>query len=95
MQAFERPELMRLRKAPAETRDRAYAAADIACLRSCWPLLATTMRSRDRCFDHDILSSIARLTLDGCPTCIGDFNQNGGVDGADVGFFFERWEAGC
>ncbi|MCX5689004.1 MAG: hypothetical protein NTV94_04325 [Planctomycetota bacterium] len=28
------------------------------------------------------------------PACSGDFNQDGGVDGADVDAFFEAWEAG-
>ncbi len=36
-----------------------------------------------------ITSNPATLTI-----CIGDFNCDGGVDGADVGAFFEDWEAG-
>jgi len=28
------------------------------------------------------------------PPCPADFNQDGGVDGADVDAFFEAWEAG-
>ena len=34
-------------------------------------------------------SNPATLTI-----CIGDFNCDGGVDGADVGAFFDEWEAG-
>ena len=26
--------------------------------------------------------------------CAADFNQDGGVDGADINAFFEAWEAG-
>jgi len=37
--------------------------------------------------------SLIRIALN--PTCLGDFNQDGGVNGADVEFFFIRWEAGC
>jgi beta-glucanase (GH16 family) len=29
-----------------------------------------------------------------CPMCIADFNQDGGIDGSDVGAFFDSWEAG-
>jgi hypothetical protein len=29
-----------------------------------------------------------------CPVCTADFNQDGGVDGSDVGAFFAEWEAG-
>ncbi len=28
------------------------------------------------------------------PSCVSDFNQDGGVDGADVSAFFDAWEAG-
>ncbi len=31
---------------------------------------------------------------DGCPPCAADFNQDGGVDGSDVGAFFATWEGG-
>jgi hypothetical protein len=30
----------------------------------------------------------------GCPVCAADFNQDGGVDGADVEAFYLVWEAG-
>jgi len=29
-----------------------------------------------------------------CPRCPADFNEDGGIDGADVGAFFEAWENG-
>jgi len=29
-----------------------------------------------------------------CPVCIGDFNNDGGIDGSDVNTFFVAWEAG-
>ncbi len=29
-----------------------------------------------------------------CPQCIGDFNEDGGIDGADIEAFFRSWEAG-
>jgi hypothetical protein len=29
-----------------------------------------------------------------CPPCAADFNQDGGVDGNDVGAFFDEWEGG-
>jgi hypothetical protein len=29
-----------------------------------------------------------------CPPCAADFNEDGGVDGADVGAFFQDWENG-
>jgi hypothetical protein len=29
------------------------------------------------------------------PTCPSDFNQDGGVDGADIGAFFDEWENGA
>ncbi|MCX5691195.1 MAG: hypothetical protein NTV94_15650 [Planctomycetota bacterium] len=28
------------------------------------------------------------------PACPADFNQDGGIDGADIAAFFEAWEAG-
>jgi hypothetical protein len=28
-----------------------------------------------------------------CPSCVADFNQDGGVDGADIASFFPEWEA--
>jgi hypothetical protein len=40
---------------------------------------------------------LCSLTAAGClppPPCPADFNQDGGVDGADVGAFFEAWEQG-
>ena len=36
-------------------------------------------------------SNPARLTVN----AIGDFNMDGGIDGFDVEFFFDHWEAGC
>jgi hypothetical protein len=31
---------------------------------------------------------------EGCPGCAADFNQDGGIDGVDVGAFFAFWETG-
>ena len=31
---------------------------------------------------------------DTCPSCAADFNQDGGVDGADIESFFVEWQAG-
>ena len=31
---------------------------------------------------------------DPCPPCVGDFNQDGGVDGSDIDTFFVAWENG-
>ncbi len=31
----------------------------------------------------------------GCPVCAADFDQNGGVDGADIGAFFAEFESGA
>jgi subtilisin family serine protease len=41
-------------------------------------------------------SGAVHMTIgDPCPIgCIGDFNQDGGVDGSDVNAFFAAWEAG-
>ncbi|MBS0197721.1 MAG: thrombospondin type 3 repeat-containing protein [Planctomycetes bacterium] len=32
---------------------------------------------------------------DACDPCLADFNNDGGVDGGDVGDFFEAWELGA
>jgi len=34
------------------------------------------------------------LTIDLTTQCPADFNQDGGIDGSDVGAFFGVWEAG-
>ncbi|MBL9001284.1 MAG: immunoglobulin domain-containing protein [Phycisphaerae bacterium] len=39
-------------------------------------------------------SDSATLTVIGGPPCPADFNQDGGIDGADVDAFFAAWEAG-
>ncbi|MBS0195944.1 MAG: hypothetical protein JSR77_04225 [Planctomycetes bacterium] len=39
-------------------------------------------------------SRAATLTVCACLACPADFNQDGGIDGADVSFFFDRWEVG-
>ncbi len=39
-------------------------------------------------------SNPATLTVNNCTPCPADFNQDGGVDGADVDAFFTAWEAG-
>jgi hypothetical protein len=39
-------------------------------------------------------SNAATLTVCRCVTCAADFNEDGGVDGADVNAFFASWEAG-
>lgn len=41
---------------------------------------------------QDLASS--RLAMMGA-VCPGDFNRDGGVDGADVEYFFERRQSGC
>lgn len=41
-----------------------------------------------------VTSNAAALTVGGPECCPGDFNLDGGIDGADVGAFFEQWEAG-
>jgi GH35 family endo-1,4-beta-xylanase len=41
-----------------------------------------------------VVSGEAGLTLCACLVCPADFNQDGGVDGADIAAFFARWEAG-
>lgn len=54
------------------------------------------------------LSALHCVVTDGCgsvsswpaalcvrPACIADINGDGGIDGTDVEYFFERWEAGC
>ncbi|MBL9000662.1 MAG: hypothetical protein JNK25_05945 [Phycisphaerae bacterium] len=38
--------------------------------------------------------NIACTPGEGCPGCAADFNQDGGIDGADVGAFYDVWEAG-
>jgi len=35
-----------------------------------------------------------RLPCGPCPDCPADYNQDGGIDGTDVGAFFADWEAG-
>lgn len=42
----------------------------------------------------NVTSNAATLTVGGPECCPGDFNLDGGIDGADVGAFFEQWEAG-
>ncbi|MBS0197919.1 MAG: immunoglobulin domain-containing protein [Planctomycetes bacterium] len=39
-------------------------------------------------------TNYATLTIDDATCCIGDFNQDGGIDGADVQAFFAEWELG-
>ena len=37
------------------------------------------------------------MTIDACnpcPVCAADFNNDGGIDGSDVGAFFDAWENG-
>ncbi len=41
-----------------------------------------------------VTSDATMLTVGGPECCPGDFNLDGGIDGADVGAFFEQWEAG-
>ena len=42
-----------------------------------------------------VTSDPATLTVNcPCDLCPADFNQDGGIDGADVGDFFAKWEAG-
>ncbi len=36
----------------------------------------------------------ATLTVCACLACPADFNQDGGIDGTDVSYFFDRWEVG-
>ena len=42
-----------------------------------------------------VTSDPAVLSMCACLECPADFNQDGGIDGADVEFFFGRWERGC
>ncbi|MBS0195833.1 MAG: hypothetical protein JSR77_03660 [Planctomycetes bacterium] len=41
-----------------------------------------------------VTSDAATLTVGGPECCLGDYNQDGGIDGSDVSAFFEDWEAG-
>jgi hypothetical protein len=41
-----------------------------------------------------VTSNAATLTICRCLTCAADFNEDGGVDGEDVGTFFAAWESG-
>lgn len=51
-----------------------------------------------RCINSNVCGSVtsdpATLTVGGSECCPGDFNQDGGIDGSDIGAFFEQWEAG-
>ncbi|MBS0195955.1 MAG: immunoglobulin domain-containing protein [Planctomycetes bacterium] len=41
-----------------------------------------------------VTSAAAMVTVNTCTPCPADFNQDGGIDGADVEAFFLVWEAG-
>jgi subtilisin-like proprotein convertase family protein len=41
-----------------------------------------------------LLSTSQQSSCSSCPPCAADFNQDGGVDGDDVGVFFTDWENG-
>ncbi|MBS0195301.1 MAG: hypothetical protein JSR77_00930 [Planctomycetes bacterium] len=53
---------------------------------------------RVRCVVSNVCGSVtsdpATLTVQTCSTCPADFNQDGGIDGADVEAFFNAWESG-
>ena len=53
---------------------------------------------RVRCVVADvcdsILSDVATLNVCACLACPSDFNQDGGVDGADIEAFFLSWVTG-
>jgi hypothetical protein len=60
---------------------------------------ANTTNYRIRCVTSNdcgsVASSAATLTLNTCPPpCPADFNQDGGIDGADIEAFFLAWESG-
>ncbi len=42
----------------------------------------------------EVASTAATLDVCACLACPADFNQDGGIDGADVSLFFDRWEVG-
>jgi hypothetical protein len=43
--------------------------------------------------NHAVLWSVPYCQVEAC--CLGDYNQDGGIDGADVEAFFADWEAGA
>ena len=44
---------------------------------------------------YDLVTELSFTTGQSrCSECLADFNCDGGVDGADIGAFFEAWEAG-
>ena len=50
-------------------------------------------RFAPRCVQFN--SDAGTLTIDSCgPSCPADFNNDGGIDGADVEAFFAAWESG-
>lgn len=66
-------------------------------------IFGTTLEDDGAAFDciatnaqGSVTSSIADLFVRLAPAeCIGDVNDDGGIDGADVEFFFAHWENGC
>ncbi len=69
---------------------RIAAAADLT--------LSAAHAIRYRCVITNACGSVtsnpATLTLCRCLECPADFNQDGGIDGSDVGDFFAVWEGG-
>lgn len=60
-------------------------------------LLLTHVGAADAAsYDCVVTNSCGSVTSDSTTLviCIGDFSCDGGVDGADIGAFFENWEAG-
>lgn len=64
----------------------------------CTPVTAITNAEfpsgRVGLYDFSPVQSFDNVLLDAAPPPIADFNQDGGVDGADVEAFFVAWEGG-
>lgn len=81
-----------------------YPSATPAQVREAMESSATDLGdpARDDLFGYGLVNAdAARVRLDcimagcdACPSCAADFDQNGGVDGADLAAFFTQYEAG-
>ncbi|MCX5691639.1 MAG: carbohydrate-binding protein, partial [Planctomycetota bacterium] len=84
------PEFVYLAVAP-------YANADGGALVSSFQVPASVNSNANLDAAEYIRVPLCSLTAGGClppAPCPADFNQDGGVDGADVGAFFDSWEQG-